>query len=191
MDMFWDENTLITGINRKEEEAFHQLFLKFHNYLVVFAGRRVGEVEVAEDIVQDTFVSLWESEREYNSYPGLKAWLYELVQNKCLNYLKHRNVEHKYCSYVNTHSKEESESFDLTQEEVYRRLYLVVRELPEKCRMVFELHLEGRKNAEIAAILGISVLTVKAHKQNALRYLKERAGHLFFLYLLFRKNIFH
>lgn len=185
--MTWDEKNLIIGINRKEEGAFHQLFLRFHSYLVVFAVRRVGEVGPAEDIVQDTFISVWESDRRYNSFVGLKAWLYELVHNKCLNYLKHKNVEHKYYSYLNFHSTYENDVFDLTQEEVYRRLYLAVRELPEKCRAVFELHLEGKKNEEIAAILGISVLTVKAHKQNALRYLKERMGNLFLFCLLTRK----
>ena len=75
--MTWDEEDFITGINLKEVEAFHQLFLRFHNYLVVFAMRRVGEVGAAEDIVQDTFISVWENAGKYNSYVGLKAWLYE------------------------------------------------------------------------------------------------------------------
>ena len=39
--------------------------------------RRVGEVGAAEDIVQDTFISVWENAGKYNSYVGLKAWLYE------------------------------------------------------------------------------------------------------------------
>lgn len=185
--MVGDEKDLIVRINQKEEEAFHHLFLKFHSYLVLFAVRRVGDVGIAEDIVQDTFISVWESSRDYNSYTGLKAWLYGLVQNKCLNYLKHKNVEQKYTSYVNAHKETPDDSFDLTQEEIYRRLYLAVRELPDKCRAVFEFYLEGKKNDEIAAILGISVLTVKAHKQNAVRLLKERIGRLFLFYLLIRK----
>lgn len=187
-DMIWNERNLVAGINQKNEEAFHQLFLRFHSYLVVFAVRRMGDTEAAEDIVQDTFVSVWENDRLYNSFIGLKAWLYELVHNKCLNYLKHKNVEYKYYSHLSFHSTDESDAFDLTQEEVYRRLYLAVRELPEKCRAVFELHLEGRKNDEIAVLLGISVLTVKAHKQNAVRYLKERMGNLFLMYLLIQEN---
>ena len=60
------------------------------------------------------------------------------------------------------------------QEEIYRELYMAVRELPEKCQRVFELHLEGKKNDEIAEILGISVLTVKSHKQNAIHILKRK-----------------
>ena len=169
------EQDFIRRINIKEETAFHDLFLKFRNYLVLFAMRRVDQLDAAEDIVQETFITVWENKKIYNSYQGLKAYLYELVQNKCTNYLKHKQVEDKYVSYVKTTGEE-------TEEEIYRELYMAVRELPEKCQKVFELHLEGKKNDEIAEILGISVLTVKSHKQNAIHILKEEMGNLFLLY---------
>ena len=78
--------------------------------------------------------------------------------------------------------KELINDLNLMQEEIYRELYVAVRELPEKCQKVFGLHLEGKKNDEIAEILGISVLTVKSHKQNAIHILKEKMGNLFLLY---------
>lgn len=174
------EQDFIRGINAKDEKAFHELFTRFRNYLVIFSMRTVGELDVAEDIVQETFIAVWESKTIYNSYQGFKAYLYEMVQNKSRNYLKHKSVQEKYEFYVKS-TGEETE-YDLVQEEVYRELYLAVRELPEKCRRVFELHLEGKKNEEIAEILGISVLTVKSHKQNALHVLKENLGRMFLLY---------
>lgn len=173
----------IRRINVKEEKAFHDLFTRFRSYLVLFAMRRVEQLEVAEDIVQETFITVWESKKTYNSYQGFKAYLYELVQNKCTNYLKHRAVEDKYVSYVKVTEEEVDGDYDLMQEEIYRELYIAIRELPGKCRRVFELHLEGKKNDEIAEILGISVLTVKSHKQNAIHFLKERVGNLFFLFV--------
>ena len=173
----------IQRINVKEEGAFHDLFTRFRSYLVLFAMRRVEQLEVAEDIVQETFITVWESKKTYNSYQGFKAYLYELVQNKCANYLKHRVVEDKYISYVKVTEEEVDGDYDLMQEEIYRELYIAIRELPGKCRRVFELHLEGKKNDEIANILGISVLTVKSHKQNAIHFLKERVGNLFLLFV--------
>ena len=166
------EKDFVHRINVKEEAAFHDLFTRFRNYLVLFAMRRIEQLDVAEDIVQETFITIWENERMFNSYQGLKAYLYELVQNKCTNYLKHRQVEDKYASYVKTTREETEGDYNLMQEEIYRELYMAIRELPEKCQRVFELHLEGKKNAEIAEILGISVLTVKSHKQNAIHVLK-------------------
>lgn len=178
------EQDLIQRINVKDEKAFHDLFTRFRSYLVLFAMRRVEQLEIAEDVVQEVFIAVWESKKVYNSYQGFKAYLYDLVQNRCLNYLKHKAVEEKYASYVKITGEEETEGdYNLMQEEIYRELYIAIRELPEKCRGVFELHLEGKKNDEIAEILGISVLTVKSHKQNAIHFLKERVGNLFFLFL--------
>ena len=161
------EQDFVHRINVKDEAAFHDLFTRFRNYLVLFAMRRVEQLE---------------NKKTFNSYQGLKAYLYELVQNKCTNYLKHRQVEDKYASYVKTTGEEAEGDYSLMQEEIYRELYMAVRELPEKCQRVFELHLEGKKNDEIAEILGISVLTVKSHKQNAIHILKEKMGNLFLLY---------
>lgn len=179
------EQDFVRRINAKEEIAFHDLFTRFRNYLVLFAMRRIGQLDAAEDIVQETFITVWENKKIYNSYQGLKAYLYELVQNKCTNYLKHKQVEDKYFSYVKTVEEEVEWEYNLMQEEIYRKLYMAVRELPDKCRSVFELHLEGKKNNEIAEILGISVLTVKSHKQNAIHVLKEKLENLFLLYIYF------
>ena len=176
------EEQFLQRINTKQTEAFRELFSEFYNSLVLFAMGFVEQQDVAEDIVQETFITVWENKKTFNSYQGLKAYLYELVQNKCTNYLKHRQVEDKYASYVKTTGEEAEGDYSLMQEEIYRELYMAVRELPEKCQRVFELHLEGKKNDEIAEILGISVLTVKSHKQNAIHILKEKMGNLFLLY---------
>lgn len=52
------ELSFIQGINEKREEAFHELFKRFRNYLVVFALRRVRQLDEAEDIVQEVFISV-------------------------------------------------------------------------------------------------------------------------------------
>lgn len=72
------------------------------------------------------------------------------------------------------------------KDEVYRRLYLVLDELPRRCQEVFKYYLDGKKNGEIAEILQISELTVKAQKRNAISYLRKRLGNVYVLYVLFR-----
>ena len=83
----------IEQINRKEAAAFRVLFGAFYRYLVLYAMRYVGQQEVAEDVVQEVFMAVWESDKEYNSYHGFKAFLYDSVKNRCLNHLKHQEVE--------------------------------------------------------------------------------------------------
>lgn len=179
------EEKFIQQINAKELLAFRGLFDRFYSYLVLYAMRRVGRQEVAEDMVEDVFVAIWESEKVYNSFYGFRAFLYDSVRNKCLDYLRHKAVEEKYIAYSIANANDDNEKeFILMREEIYRELYLAVSMLPDRCREVFELHLQGMKNEEIAELLSLSLLTVKAHKRNAVHFLKERLGNLFFLLIL-------
>ena len=174
------DDVFVRQVNGKQERAYHELFRRFYNYLVVYAMRRVQRQDVAEDVVQEVFVSMWEGDKEFNSFVGLKAFLYNAVSNRCLDYLKHQKVVEQYVAVALREGKE-WEGMDLVEEEMYRELHLAVQGLPERSRAVFELHLEGKKNEEIARLLELSVLTVKSYKKNAMHYLKKRLGDLYFL----------
>ena len=67
------------------------------------------------------------------------------------------------------------------REELYRELHRTVDELPKRCRQVFELHLQGKKNEEIAQVLELSVETVKTQKKKAMYFLRERLGKSYYL----------
>lgn len=177
------DNIFVRRINEKQEEAFHELFQRFFNYLVVFAIRRVQRRDVAEDIVQEIFMKVWECEKKFNSYIGFKTFLYNAVANRCLDYLKHVIVENRYAE-VFLKEKKEWDELDFVEEEMYRELYLAVSELPKQSRAVFELSLKGKKNEEIAQLLNLSIFTVKSYKKNGLQYLRKKLGKAYFYYYL-------
>ncbi len=168
----FDSEELLRLFNLKEEKAYRTLFDMYYGYLVLFARRYVADDKVAEDIVQDVFISIWEGKKEYNSLLGLKSYFYEAVFHRCADYLKHLSVEEKYTDYVR-HLGDFS-GVSVEQEEIYRELYIAIGELPERCRQIMLLALEGMTNQEIAEKLGLSVLTVKTHKKNAYNYLRKR-----------------
>ena len=178
-----NQEEFIQQINTKQEAAFNDLFEGFYRYLVLYAMRYVQQQEVAEDIVQEVFVAIWESDKEYNSFHGFRSFLYDSVKNSCLNYLKHRAVEKRYEAYVQE-EQEEDEDFRLMREEMYREVYRVVDSLSDRCREVFEGYLQGKKNEEIAQLLSLSVETVKTQKRKAMRILREELGKTFYLYLV-------
>lgn len=181
------DSEFIRQINVKQVSGYRELFERFYSYMVLYAMRRVQQKEVAEDIVQEVFITIWEGSKVFNSYHGFRTYLYDLVNNKCLDYLKHKAVEERYVIYMMENQNEgEDGEYGLMKEEIYRELYIAVSELPDRCREVFELHLQGKKNDEIAVLLSLSVQTVKAHKRNAMCFLKERLGTVLFLALLFK-----
>lgn len=176
------QEDFLQHFNLKDEQAYHKLFQLFYSYLVLFAERRVENHKVAEDIVQEVFINIWESHKQYNSINGLKAYLYEAVSNRCADYWKHRAVEEKYT--VHALYEQKLPDFSAQQEEIYRELYTAIGELPQRSQEVILLHLEGKKNQEIAQLLNLSVLTVKTHKKNACRYLRKRLQNLVLLIMI-------
>lgn len=171
-------------INEKDLDAFGKLFADFYNALVSYAVTFVGRQDVAEDIVQDLFVEIWERSAPFASYDGFKTFLYHSVRNTCLNYLKHEEVEKKYVATLSEYDENDDElDFKIMEEELYRLLFTAIDELPAKCRQIFKLHLEGKGNEEIATLLDLSVQTVKTQKKRAMAYLRERLGNVYFLLL--------
>lgn len=181
-----EQEDFLRHFNSKDEDAYYKLFQQFYRYLVLFAERRTENHKVAEDIVQEVFIKLWESPKQYNSLNGLKAYLYEAVDNRCADYQKHLIVEEKYTAFALYEQK--FQDFSIDQEEVYRELYAAINELPARGREVILLYLEGKKNQEIAEILDLSILTVKTHKKNAFRYLRNRLGNLFLVVILLARQ---
>lgn len=181
------EDKLIELLNQKQVTAFHELFDRFYQYLVFYAMKWVERQEIAEDIVQDLFLKIWERDTVYSSWYGFKNFLYNSVKNASLDYLKHKVVEGKYIQYAQKFPDENTDpELETLKQEIYRRLYLVLDELPKRCREVFQYHLQGKKNAEIAALLEISELTVKAQKKNAMQYIEKRLGNLYLILILLK-----
>lgn len=188
--MVTNEQEFLRWINSNHVDTYREAFRMFYRYLVVYAIRLVQHQEVAEDIVQEVFISLWKKENKaYNSLHGFRSFLYESVKNNCLNYLKHKKLESQYADYIlytGSEEEEDAENYELMREEIYRKLYQIISELPESCRKVFELHMAGKKNEEIATLLHISVETVKVHKKRALQTLRYRLKDIYLLLLLLK-----
>ena len=77
------------------------------------------------------------------------------------------------------YNEEKERVYNLMREEIYRELFLAIQELPDRSREVFELHLQGKKNEEIAKVLAIQVKAVKAYRRDTITFLKSRLGNKF------------
>lgn len=178
-----DNETFIQGINRRDTEAYKQIYDRYYRILVVYAENFLGNNGTSEDIVQDIIVNIWEAKMTFVSYNTFKTYLYNSVRNGALNYLKHQGVAEKYLEHLaQTYSPiDESE---VNEEEIYRRLFAIIDRLPTRCREIFLLCMDGKKNSEIATELHLSIETVKTQKKRAMAYIREHLDKSY-LWLLF------
>ena len=175
-----DIERLING----DEKVFKSLFDHSYIGMVQRAVYYTNDLNAAEDIVQEVFMRLWEKRGELKSVQNLEGYLLLSVKNRCLNYLKHEEVERRHAEILLQEQNEEDEDYRLMREELYRELHRTVDELPKRCRQVFELHLQGKKNEEIAQVLELSVETVKTQKKKAMYFLRERLGKSYYLLII-------
>ena len=152
---------------------------------MMYSVNFVGRLNVAEDIVQELFVAIWEKRITFLSFVSFRVYLYNAVRNASIDYLKHQDIEEQYISSVSDAYREISVEQDLQEEEIRRLLYREIDGLPEKMREIFLMYMDGRKNEEIASILQISVETVKTQKKRAVKQIKSKLGSLFYFFSIF------
>ncbi len=147
--------------------------------MFAFAKNYISANEDVENIVQDVFLVLWEHKDELELSCSLTTYLFTLVKNRCMNFLRHKLIEEEY----NTLVKEELgfklyalESLAYTyhsETELQEMIRKALDTLPDRCREVFvKSRVEGLKYKEISEELGISVHTVENHIATALRKLR-------------------
>lgn len=151
--------------------------------MIRFSQAYVIAEEDAENIVQDIFLYLWEHPEVFKTIDNMDAFLFTLVKNRCLNFLKHSlYVNEKKSSIqtveelemqMNLYSLQQFDESFLTISDVENLINEVIDKLPERCKEIFILsRMEGLKYKEIAERLNISVNTVENQMSIALRKLK-------------------
>ena len=92
------DELLIEQLNQKQVGAFKILFDRFYRYLVLYAMKWVERQEIAEDVVQDLFVQVWERDTIYSSYYGFKNFLYNSVKSCLVGLFETQGSGGKVCA---------------------------------------------------------------------------------------------
>jgi len=173
---------LFDQIRIGDQKAFESLFSIYFARLNDFARNVVRDDMISQDIVQEVFVKVWENRSQIESL-NLEAFLFRLVRNRCIDYIKHLKVVNNRMQEIQISSKYEelyridfigNEPYVLIEEELKSKIENTIQNLPERCREVFILsRLDGLKNKEIAEKLGINIKNVERHLTRALQSFRK------------------
>lgn len=171
-----DDDALIKGLKRGDENAFCEIYERYHNRLYGVAKKYLRSKKLAEDAIHDTFLKLWHNRQKLSTSGSLKGFLFTTIKNHVLNIINHdkRKIE-KYTKFSYQQKMQREASDNVIAISEYRDQYdKAVERLPEKRREIFYLRTEeGLTSKETAQYLGVSIHTVKSQYYKATKSIRR------------------
>lgn len=156
-----------------DQKAFYEIYQLYSKAMFNICYRIVGVQEVAEDVLQEAFVSAFQHIKSYRGKASFGAWLKKIVINKAISHLRKQQLDMiELDSRLDIRHDEEDDDIDLIMK--IDSIREAIQKLPNGFRLVFSLYLlEGYDHREISEILGITESTSKTQYLRAKKKLKE------------------
>lgn len=159
-------------------QQFKDLFQSLYGELCNYAYSFLMDDAAAEDVVQETFIKLWEKHPEMINIPSINAYLFRAVRNNSISALRKINTTVTATKAISYTLPIETAPDAFSKEELtpyYEQfLYEAIASLPPQCREVFTCcKLKGMSQQQTAAQLGLSVKTVENYMGRALKLLRK------------------
>ncbi len=180
METELQDRSLIQAIRTGDEGAFQQVVEAHYAALCGFANTYTRSDDLAEEVVQDVLLAVWERRTQLQISGSLKSYLYGAVRNKALNVIRRVKVETQITSQLTTDEwpiglgrAKGSELDRMVTAEVWEAVRNAIEDMPEKRRAVFLLRWDhGMSYAEIASTMETSVSAVERQLSRALQGLR-------------------
>jgi RNA polymerase sigma-70 factor (ECF subfamily) len=171
-------------LQKGNPEAFKEVFRLLYPRLKGYCKLFVPNESEVEDLIQECFITLWENRNSIDIKKRLESFLFVIIRNKCLNFLKSQRLDSGNISPENLQVAQLQYMYqlDLAEKEEKSLEELLIQSfqetvdtLPEKMKVVFvKCKLEGKKQTEVAAELGISIKMVEKQISKAKKQIREQ-----------------
>lgn len=184
------EKKIVFDLIAGDEAAFSKLYTLYKTRLVYFALQFVKSQDIAEDVVQEAFISVWTSRQFINPNLPFGPYIYTIVKNRILNLLANLEREENLKKVLLSNSINSISGTDdfIAESELSDIIKKALDQLSPQQKVVFEMSRnEFKSRKEIAAILNISVNTVQQHISESLKIIRDflKKYNMMFLFVLF------
>lgn len=164
-----------------DQQAFRVLYFQYYKRLYNLASFYVRSAEATEEVVNDTFISIWSRRKFLADITDFTSYIYKAVKNKSLNFLKQRNFPIHF-NIDEVKAEIEDVTLNIEDQMIVADFQLLiehaVNSLPAQCRLVFKMIKEdGLPHKEVAELLNLSVRTIEYHMSIALKKLSESLNY--------------
>ncbi len=171
----YDDFALLALSKAGDEKGFSEIYDRYWALLYHHAYKLLRDEALAQDIVQEVFVTLWDKKDDLDLRSSVNAYLYAAVRNKVLNVIQKEKHQKRYLASI-VHFVKSSEAITdhvLREKMLQEKIEKEVAHLPAKMRHVFEMsRIHHLSYKEIAQELQLSDKTVKKQVSNAIRILR-------------------
>lgn len=157
----------------EDQKAYEELYVSLYKYLYNFAWGFVKSKQLAEEIVSDVFIKVWQKRESLENIGNFKVYLYVATKNISLNYLgrtrtpSFADIDGLNTELISTYSDPEQL---LITSDMMQLINNAIAQLPSRCRLIFQLVKEDKmKCREVAEILQLSTKTVENQVAIAVR----------------------
>jgi RNA polymerase sigma-70 factor (ECF subfamily) len=158
----------------RSEDWFKEVFDRFYDHLRNYLYYLSGDIEWADDALQEVFMVVWEKKNSINE-ETLKSYLFTIGRNLFLKHNRRKAVHLKFEKLNQEENLTQSAEEDVLDREFDRHLQSAISDLPEKCRTVFLMSkMDGLTNQQIADSLHVSVKAIEKQITKAFKILRDK-----------------
>lgn len=178
----------MASLKNGSHTAMEQIYRLYWSDVLETAYKRLRDEEIAQDITQEIFISLWENRAQLQIQGNIRAYLQGAIKYKVINYFKSAIIKEKHeddLALLIQHDRAVSAENALMVKDLQQEIDAALQELPERMRLIFKMSRKQEKTVrEISTELDLSAQTVKNQISAALRLLKERLSYLLLFVIL-------
>ncbi|MBM1105469.1 RNA polymerase sigma-70 factor [Aurantibacter crassamenti] len=173
--IFADDILAVISLKEGNRSAFKYFFDKYYHRLVAYIMVYSGDKTQSEDIVQKSFITLWENRTKLEIDKSPISYLYVIAYNNYLDSVKNKKKQERLLNQIRENAlrdriKEDSEALEIR----INKMKEVIEKLPPKCKRIIEMNkVQGIKYKDISQLLGISIKTVESQMRIAFIKIRE------------------
>ncbi len=180
----------VKNLKKGDKVAFKYLFNSYYNRLVAYITTYNHNIYQSEDVVQQTFIKLWDNRQKLDEGQSPKGYLYAIAYNIYCDTLKNKKKQEKLMILIWERALRDRIEEDLdAKDKRIQKMRQVIEALPPKCKEIIQMNkIQGVKYKDIAKHMGISNKTVEAQMRIAFSKIREAfKDDKLFLFVLIKK----